>query len=128
MYNYDNNNPEYREAYRQAARRVQAKLGFYWHFASYLVINGLLIAVYLLTTIAVGGLYYPWFVWVMASWGVGLLFHFMGVYVFPGSNSSFSRQKMIEEELRKMGANVPSQTGYNNPPPIGSDPSWPNQK
>jgi hypothetical protein len=121
MYNYDANSVEYREAYRQAERRVKAKLGFYWHFSVYLIINGLLIGIYLLTTLA-AGFYYPWFVWPMAGWGIGILFHFLGVFVFPGDNSGNIRRKMIEEELRKMGATVPPPgTGYTPPPGPGQN-------
>ncbi|MEI7554771.1 2TM domain-containing protein [Candidatus Chlorohelix sp.] len=105
--NYDVSSPEYREAYRMAERRVKAKIGFYWHLASYVIVNGMLIAIYLLTTMPVGGLYYPWFVWPMLGWGIGLLFHFLGVYVFASNNSPVVRQRMIEEELRKMGTPVP---------------------
>jgi hypothetical protein len=107
MYNADVNSYEYQEAYRRAERRVKAKLGFYWHLASYVIVNGLLIGIYLLTTIATTGFYYPWFVWPMAGWGIGLMFHFLGVYVFPSADNAATRQRMIEEEMRRMGAQVP---------------------
>ncbi len=106
MYNYDINSPEQREAYKRAERRVQAKIGFYWHLASYIVVNGLLIVIYLLTGPLPGLYSYPWFVWPMFGWGIGLFFHFMGVFVFNGSNSENVKQQMIQEELRRMG--VPS--------------------
>jgi hypothetical protein len=111
VYNYDPNSAEYRDAYRRAEQRVRAKIGFYWHLTSYILVNGMLIAIYLLTTLAVGNLYYPWFVWPMFGWGIGLLFHFMGVFVFGGSRSEDARRRMIEEELRRMGVAGPgSQT------------------
>jgi hypothetical protein len=125
MYSNDPNNPEYREAYRQAERRVRAKLGFYWHFASYLIVNGLLIVIYLLTTLGAGGLYYPWFVWPMMGWGIGLLFHFLGVFAFGTMDSQSNRQKMIMEEMRRMGASYPPTGptgGFNQP--TGTE-QWP---
>jgi len=107
MYNNDANSVEYREAYRRAEQRVRAKVGFYWHLASYVLINGLLIVIYLLTSLAANGLYYPWFVWPMAGWGIGLLFHFLAVFVFSGSRSEDMRRRMIEEELKRMGTSGP---------------------
>jgi len=117
VYNYDPNSAEYREAYRRAEQRVRAKVGFYWHLTSYILVNGMLIAIYLLTTLAVGELYYPWFVWPMAGWGIGLLFHFMGVFVFGGSRSEDTRRRMIEEELRRMGMPGAGQSTGPTPPP-----------
>lgn len=101
MNNYNYYDPQ-AEAYRQADRRVKAKLGFYWHLASYLVVNGFLITIYLLTSWASDGFYYPWFVWPLLGWGIGLLFNFLAVYLFPDTPAS--RQRMIEKEMGRMGA------------------------
>ncbi|MBN9387685.1 MAG: 2TM domain-containing protein [Chloroflexi bacterium] len=89
------------DAYRQAERRVKAKMGFYWHLASYVLVNGFLITIYLLTSWADNGLYYPWFIWPLLGWGIGLFFNFLAVFVFPDTPSS--RQRMIEKELGAMG-------------------------
>jgi hypothetical protein len=82
MNNYDNYNPQ-AEAYRQAELRVKAKMGFYWHLATYLIVNGFLTVIYLLTSWAGDGFYYPWIIWPLAGWGIGLILNFMAVYVFP---------------------------------------------
>lgn len=108
MYNSDVNGMQYSQAYQMASRRVKAKMGFYGHLASYVVVNGMLIGIYLLTAIAAGGLYYPWFVWPMLGWGIGLAFHFLGAFVFSSADSPYNRQRMIEEEMRKMGNSYPS--------------------
>ncbi len=92
------NQMDYSSAYRQAERRVKVKLDFYRHLSSYVIVNGMLIAIYLLTAIP-SGLYYPWFIWPMAGWGIGLLFHFLSAFVF---GSALDTQKMIEEEMRRM--------------------------
>lgn len=108
-YNYDTQSASYQQAYRRAAQRVRNRLGFYWHAASYTIVNGMLIAIYLLSSIAADGLYYPWFIWPMATWGVGLLFHFLSVFVFGGT---YDQQKMIEAEMRRMGVDstgIPAQ-------------------
>jgi hypothetical protein len=96
--NYQN----YSEAYRQAEKRVKAKISFYWHLASYIVVNGMFLAVYLLSSLASGDLYYPWFIWPMLMWGIGLAFHVLSVFVF---NESKTTNRMMEAELRKMGVN-----------------------
>jgi len=110
MYNYNpgsSNDQQYQAAYRQAERRVRAKLGFYWHLASYVLVNGLLIVIYLLTGPLISGFTYPWFIWPMFGWGIGLLFHFMGTFVFSSVSSDDSRRRMIEAEMRRMGAYPP---------------------
>jgi len=121
MYNnYDPNNVAYHDAYKQAEQRVQAKMGFYGHLTAYILVNGLLIAIYLFTT--AGG--YPWFIWPMLGWGIGLAFHFAGVFGFGSSNSAEVRRRMIEEEMRRMG--VRPGTSYATPtsnafPPVTPD-------
>ena len=108
--NYYYNNDPQTEAYRQAERRVKAKLGFYWHLASYAIVNGFLVTIYLMTSWASGEFYYFWPVWPMAGWGIGLFFNFLAVFVFPDTPAS--RQKMIEKELETMGQSnyvMPSQ-------------------
>ncbi len=114
MYNYTPGNAseqQYQSAYRQAERRVKAKLGFYWHLASYVLVNGLLIMIYLVTGPIPGFYVYPWFVWSMFGWGIGLLFHFVGVFVFSNVSSEDNKRRMIEEEMRRMGAYPPASTG-----------------
>lgn len=110
MYNYPPGNPgeqQYQAAYRQAERRVRAKLGFYWHLAAYVLVNGLLIVIYLITGPVPGFYSYPWFIWPMFGWGIGLLFHFLGTFVFGNVSSEENRRRMIEEEMRRMGAYPP---------------------
>lgn len=98
--------PQYNTAYMQAERRVKEKLGFYWHLASYLVVNGMLIVIYLLTSLGTGDLYYPWFVWPLAGWGVGLVLHFVGIFVFPDTPAN--HQQLVNRELNLMGAVPPT--------------------
>lgn len=120
MYNYNPGSPseqQYQSAYRQAERRVKAKLGFYWHLASYVLVNGLLIIIYLVTGPIPGFYTYPWFIWPMFGWGIGLLFHFMGTFVFSNVSSDENRRRMIEEEMRRMGAYPPGSPYSSGMPP-----------
>ena len=131
MYNYDMGgagDPQYMAAYRQAERRVKAKIGFYWHLASYVLVNGFLIIIYLITGLIPGFYTYPWFVWPMFGWGIGLLFHFLAVFISGNTTSEENRRRMIEAEMRRMGAYPP--TGTSNIPygGAGSNTIPPDQK
>lgn len=124
MNNYNYYYDPQAEAYRQAERRVKAKMGFYWHLASYLLVNGFLITIYLLTSWANNDFYYPWFIWPLLGWGIGLFFNFLAVFVFPDTPAS--RQRMIEKELGTMGVSNYSAPVYPyTVPPVQSQAGMP---
>ena len=50
----------------EAARRVKSRMALWNHLGSYAIVNAFLIIVWALT-----GAGYPWFLWVMAAWGIG---------------------------------------------------------
>lgn len=86
------------EIYFRAKKRVDRIKGFYWHLFWYLVVNLFLI-------ILIG--YSTNSFWHFAPystaffWGIGLFFHFLGVY---GSNLLFGKaweQKQIEKFMRE---------------------------
>ncbi len=82
-------------SYQQAKKRVREKLGFYSHFAVFIVVISLLAVINYTTT--------PdqlWFVWVLLGWGAGVLAHGVGVFFLAGKVSSLE-QKMIAKELKK---------------------------
>lgn len=39
--------------------------------------------------------HFPWPIWPMIGWGIGLAFHFAGAYIFPKANS-------VEREYEKL--------------------------
>ena len=80
------------EAYKKAEKRVEAKIGFYTHLAVYIAINILLIIINLITSAA-----YLWFKWPLIGWGIGVLFHALGVFVLSGQ----FKEEMIEKEMEK---------------------------
>jgi len=68
------------EAYLRAKKKFDKLKGFYWHLAAYIVVN-----IFLITMIAInldedesiwnfGTFATPFF------WGIGLMFHFLGVF------------------------------------------------
>ncbi len=85
---------EDQEAYRRAKKRVEAKLGFYIHLAVYVAVNAVLITIDLNTSLE-----HLWFQWPLIGWGVGVLFHGLGVFVFCGGSGI--KEQMIEQEMKK---------------------------
>lgn len=78
--------------WRIARKRAMFKKSLY----SYLVINAFLWAIWWITTRRVeGSQAYPWPVWVMLGWGLGLGFQYFGAY-------QGSRQDLASEEFRKL--------------------------
>ena len=59
------------ELLRIARRRIRIKRSLYSHIASYIIVNGFLALIYFIT--GNKGKSFPWFLWVMVFWGMGLL-------------------------------------------------------
>jgi len=62
------------ELRKEARLRTEAKLGFYIHLGVYSGVNFMLFVIWWLT----GG--YPWFVFPLLGWGIGLLAHFLRAF------------------------------------------------
>lgn len=74
------------ELWQIAKRRASFK----HHLGIYIIINGFLWALWFFTgneenTTRAG---YPWPVWSTFGWGIGLLFHYLGAYVYSKENST----------------------------------------
>lgn len=66
------------EAYMRAKKKVDSLIGFYWHLAVYIVVNVFLI---LLIGLNSGRGFTSFGTYATAIfWGIGLLFHFLGVF------------------------------------------------
>ena len=61
----------------RARRRAAAEVGFYAHLQSYLGVIAFLALINVMTSGFTG---YPWFIWPALGWGLGLFFHYMGVF------------------------------------------------
>jgi fatty acid desaturase len=83
------------EIYQKARRRVEEKKGFISHLAVYIVVNVVLVLIWAFT-----GAGYPWFVWPLGGWGVGLVFHFLGVFLF--SKETGWEKNEVEKEAEKL--------------------------
>ena len=85
------------ELYEQAKKRVEEKKGFYIHFAVYIVVNVFFIIIWAAT-----GAGFPWFVFPLCGWGIGVLFHYLGVFVFTKGGTSDWERREIEKEMEKL--------------------------
>lgn len=66
------------EELRQVAREVaEEKAGLYTHLVVYLAVNIFLIAIWWVTG---GPGTFPWFIFILFGWGIGLAAHFIGVF------------------------------------------------
>jgi hypothetical protein len=79
-----------------AKKRVQARSGFVIHAAMYAVMNLGLLSIWLMT-----GRGYPWFMWPLLGWGIGLLAHASALVLGPGSKVE---QRAIEREVQRLRA------------------------
>ena len=87
------------QIYKQAEKRVAAKRGFFIHLIVYLAVNILLVLIW---AFAAGG-GFPWFIFPLAGWSIGILFHFLGVFVFtrkPNRAAIEKEAKRIKREQR----------------------------
>ena len=85
-------NDELRE---KAEKRVGERIALLSHLGSYVIVNAFLIVIWALT-----GAGYPWFLWVMAGWGIGLAFHIFDY--FAGKRSGAVKEKMLQKEMDKI--------------------------
>ncbi len=93
----DSNNYRKEEAYMRAKKRVGDIVGFYWHLAVYVIVN-----LFLIILIGVNAGFGGFGPYATATfWGIGLVFHFLGVF---GPNFFFGKNwenKKIEEFMEK---------------------------
>ena len=78
---------------RRAERRVRAKLGFRVHLLVYLMVNGGLVLLNLMTSPS-----YLWCLWVISGWGIGLTAHGFAVY----GNGDVDQEHMVQAEMTRL--------------------------
>lgn len=91
MYNENQiNDPEERILWEIAKKRASFKT----HLFTYIIVNGFLWAIWAFSgSVRPGGT--PWPLWSSLGWGVGIIFHYLGAYVFPKGSS-------VEKEFEKL--------------------------
>jgi len=78
-----------------AKKRVDAKKGFIWHIASYVLVNSFLILIYFITS-AFG---YFWPIWPITGWGLGLALHGVSVMI---SLSDVTGRDWVTQEYNRL--------------------------
>ncbi|HUR09754.1 MAG TPA: 2TM domain-containing protein [Flavitalea sp.] len=68
----------------QIAKR---RASFRYHLFVYVIVNLFLWSIWYFGNDQGNQSDYPWPVWSTMGWGIGILFHFLGAYVFPKENS-----------------------------------------
>lgn len=68
------------EELRQRAEKIaRDKVGFQVHFGIYLAVNAFLIALWYFTSVPFGSVF-PWFIFPLFGWGIGIVGHFIAAY------------------------------------------------
>ena len=82
------------ERLKKARETVQRKLGFLRHLIIF-TITMVVLAIINNTTYAG----YQWWLWPALFWGIGVVSHFLSIYVFRGGGIE---KKLVERELERM--------------------------
>lgn len=72
---------------RANAREIaEARYGFRWNLALYLTVNPALVALWYFTGPFAGANTFPWPVFPIVFWGIGVAAHYVGAYRRPGGD------------------------------------------
>lgn len=82
-----------KDLYEKARKRVQMKRGFAVHLVMYVVVNTALVIIWMLT-----GKGYPWPLWPIAGWGVGIIANAIAVIL----ELLAPEDRAIEREMRRL--------------------------
>lgn len=78
-------------------KKAKNRAAFKIHLRSYFIVNGGLWIIYFLTASqSWGGHSFPWPIWPMLGWGIGLASHYMSAYGNP------DEKKLAEREYEKL--------------------------
>ena len=92
------------ERYLRAKERVDELKKFYGNLTSYLFVSVLLASINYFTN----GFSYPWFLWVVGFWGLGLIFHAMklfGLNIFFGKDWEERKIRQFMDEDQRSDKN-----------------------
>ncbi|MGA1866217.1 MAG: 2TM domain-containing protein [Thermoplasmatota archaeon] len=86
-------NDEMEKSIRKRVRNIR---DFYTHAVVYLVVNILLVVIWYFT-----GSGFPWFIFPLCGWGIGLFFHWYSVFVEEGILGKKWEDRKVEELMKK---------------------------
>ena len=82
------------EKYEFAKKLAKRKIVFFRHLIIYVVVISLLV---IINNMTYGG--YQWWLWAALGWGIGIVCHFIEVFMFNGSKFE---DKMIQKEYERL--------------------------
>ncbi len=80
--------------YLRAKRKVNVRLGFYYHLGVYLIVNTFLLIINLIASPS-----YLWVIWPLMGWGIFILLHALSA-LLVGPDTKI-RDQMIQKEMEK---------------------------
>ena len=81
-----------------AIRSLRRKREFWMHCTAYLIVNGMLVAVWLVLGVTTGAWFF-WPIFPLAGWGIGLAFHAVNAY--GGANRPITEAE-IQNEIQHL--------------------------
>ena len=84
------------QIYELAKKRVEEKRGFFTHLAVYIIVNIMLVLIW---WFASGG-GFPWFIFPLCGWGIGLVVHALNTFVFGRKPDILAIEKEAEKIRR----------------------------
>ena len=88
------------ELRKKAEKRVEEVQGFKANLIAYVVVNILIFIIWLVIALASNGeAWFPWFLFPLGGWGIGVLFHGWSVY---GDRYGKEHEKRVQKELERM--------------------------
>ena len=80
---------------------AQKRASFKYHFATYIVINLFFWVIWYFNGQHRSHEGWPWPVWAMIGWGIGLFFHWLGAYVMPKDNAAEREYEKLKQQQGK---------------------------
>lgn len=78
--------------------KAEARYGFRWHLAAYAVVNGFLVALWVYTG-SLTGEWFPWPVFPLVFWGLGLGSHYLAAYGrYPQAWVERETERILQQE------------------------------
>jgi len=90
---------EERSLRARAEKIVEAKRGFRQHLVIYVTVNMLIFFIWLVTAL-VSGAWFPWFVFPLGGWAIGLVMHAYEVY--GTGRFETRREELVQKEMERM--------------------------
>lgn len=77
---------------------AKKRASFKKNLITYLIVNAFMWAIWYFTYGRNHNDNWPWPIWASLGWGIGLLFHFFGAYVYPDANSTEREYERLKKK------------------------------